>query len=259
MSIETLATQPLKKEVSKKRVVKGLMAILLGSSVLAGCSSSKPSSEASTSNPAAAPSSQPKKEKLNSSPASSAPNSSSPNSNSSNNSTQNSSVGTPIANLCDVPQLEQYISKTFFNPTYGSVRCKNTSSVLPPNAPGVGSWGQGAVGSGNGNIILGITLNNDSQSSTFFPIDHNVWATDLAGVPSNSNMKIIPNAVNGQEAIWSNQSIVSNYERTIPDEVLAVKYGNYVLEVIDGVNDNAQSQYECATMLKLTETYGFNS
>ncbi len=256
MSIETLAAQPLKKEVSKKRVVKGLMAILLGSSVLAGCSSSKPSSEASTSNPAAAPSSQPKKEKPNSSPASSVSNSSSPNSNSSSNSTQNSSVGTPIANLCDVPQLASYVN-AFYDLQYGQVSCKDTSSILPPDAPGIGNWAQ--TGSGNGDILIGITLNNNSQSSTFFPIDHNVWATDLAGVPSNSNMKIIPNAVNGQEAIWDNQSIVSNYAQTMPDEVMAVKYGNYVLEVIDGVNDNAQSQYECATMLKLTETYGFSS
>ncbi len=258
MSIETLAAQPLKKEVSKKRVVKGLMAILLGSSVLAGCSSSKPSSEASTSNPAAAPSSQPKKEKPNSSPASSAPNSSSPNSNSSSNSTQNSSVGTPIANLCDVPQLEQYISKTFFNPTYGSVRCKNTSSILPPNAPGVGNWGQGAIGSGNGSIVIGITLNDDSQSSTFFPADHNVWATDLKKVSSIPGAQIIPNAINGQEIIWINDSNSSS-SGSIVDEVLATKYGNYVLEVADEVTSTAQSQNECIAMAQLTETYGFSS
>lgn len=262
MSIKALEARPLKKERIKSRALaKSFMALALGGSMLAACSSSKPSSEASA-KLNTTPSSQPKNEKANSAPSSqpkngntnTPPTSSSPNNNSS---TQNSSVGTPIADLCNVPQLANFMTTTYFNdPSYGSLRCQDSALALPSDSPGVGNWGQGAEGSGNGKIVIGITLNDRPHSGSLYPAESNVWAKDLSSVSSTPGEQLIPNAVNGQEAIWLNDS---NSSGSVVAELMSVKFGNYVLMVIDEVTDNAESQAQCEEMLELTEAYGFSS
>jgi len=248
MSIEALETRPLKKERIKSRALaKSFMALALSGSMVAACSSPQPSSEASA-KPNTTPSSQPKNGNTNTPPTSSSPNN--------NSSTQNSSVGTPIADLCNVPQLANFMTTTYFNdPSYGSLRCKDSAIALPSDSPGVGNWGQGAEGSGNGKIVIGITLNDNPHSSGLYPAESNVWAKDLSGVSSTPGEQLIPNAVNGQEAIWLNDSDSSE---SVVADLMSVKFGNYVLMVIDAVTDNAQSQAQCEEMLELTEAYGFS-
>lgn len=151
-----------------------------------------------------------------------------------------STVGTPVRNLCNVQALADYL-KSVLNPAGSPPNCKDTSSVVYAWADGVGSWKETSISTVSGQtvsnttiVITAIVPNNESRSSGFFPVDHNVWQHDLRNVSSSKFEKIIKIFSGKEEAIIFKGAIAPNEPYSSYEEALEIKRGDYVVyDVVD--------------------------
>ncbi|MCL4358151.1 hypothetical protein M1512_04665 [Patescibacteria group bacterium] len=154
-----------------------------------------------------------------------------------------STVGTPVHNLCNVPDLANYI-RSVLHPAEGPLHCKDTSFAVYPWASGVGSWKQelgnaaSSTSSTTMRVYTVIVPNDESRSSALFPVDHNVWQHDLhfasspTKIPSLSQ-KIIRIFPDRQKALTFTDSFAPNEPYSSYEEGIETSYGgNYVVYIV---------------------------
>jgi len=234
---ETLNSK--KHESTPRKIAKTFAAAVAVGSMLAACSSGK-SSEA-TNNKAPAHSANPTP---NTNPANNTqPTTTTPNTSPANAPTQaNSSVGTPIANLCSVPAINDYAVQVL-GPY--SASCKDTFSAGNPFAEATANWSQNSTTS----LFVQVTPNDQTQSAQYYPANSNMWNYDLSQTTVLSGEQILPNEINNQPAIWQNNQ---NYSY----EGLLFKYGHYVI-VAGGGNTNT-TQADFTKLVELVVETGFS-
>lgn len=228
MSIEVLQPNTKNQKKLMNKTLKTTLALALSSGLLAACANTSSASKGG-SGKSVAHSSLPKSNKDRSSQK--------PTKTTANNTSQNNSIGTPITNLCNLSTLNT-LADTIINTANGPVSCTDTSSAANPDALAIANWSQ----AGSTQLLVSIVPNDQTQSSIFGPPESNVWAHDIAGISSNSSEQLIPSAIDGQPAIWLDQSL--NYGGpTITEKGVEFKYGAYIIGSVGIVPTATEAQY----------------